>query len=75
MKNLQTPNQPTQGAPTISQEIVKNSKNLECANCGNLIFEEKMTFKKISAIMSPSAKEELLPIAAIVCSKCGLIPY
>lgn len=41
---------------------------------GNMLWDSLMLFKKISPLMSPSGKEELLPAEIIVCKKCGKIP-
>jgi len=61
-------------APSITPEMIRNSKTIAC-ECGGLIFEEKIIFKKLSAIISPSGKEETIPMPVMVCSKCGLVPH
>jgi hypothetical protein len=43
---------------------------VEC-ECGNNTFDSKMMFKKCSAILSPSGKEEHVPVEIVVCTKCG----
>lgn len=57
----------------ITEQNIRDSKPVTCG-CGGMIFEEKMMFKKVSAILSPSAKEELFPLNLVVCVKCGLVP-
>ena len=57
----------------ITAEIVKNSPLIIC-NCGGVVFSEKMMFRRISAIMSPSGKEELFPMNVIICDSCGKTP-
>lgn len=37
-------------------------------------FETKIMFKRISPIVSPSGKEEHVPLEIVVCSKCGKVP-
>ena len=61
------------GKPQITPSMLKNSQNIVC-ECGGLIFSEKLFFKKISAILSPSGKEEVAPIPIIVCENCGKVP-
>lgn len=61
------------GKPQISPQMLRNSKNIVC-ECGGLIFSEKLFFKKISAIISPSGKEEVAPMPIIVCENCGGVP-
>lgn len=41
---------------------------------GNLLWESSMLFKKLSPLMSPSGKEELLPAEIIICKRCGKVP-
>jgi hypothetical protein len=67
--------QPTQGMgkPQITPELLRNAPNIQC-ECGGLIFQEKLFFKKISAIISPSGKEEVAPMPIIVCESCGKVP-
>ena len=40
----------------------------------NQLFETKLMFKKVSAILSPTGREEHVPIEVVICSKCGKIP-
>jgi hypothetical protein len=61
------------GVPKITVEQIKNSKQVEC-DCGGVIFVEKMMFKKISPILSPTGNEEIYPMQVIVCDSCGKIP-
>ena len=63
--------QPAQ--PQITSDMIKNSQDIYC-DCGGQMFSEKLTFKKLSAILSPSGKEELIPMPIIVCDACGLVP-
>ena len=68
---------PGQGFPTdimrIDIGMLKNSKFQKC-DCGGVMFEEKIMFKKISALISPTGKEELYPLQVLVCDKCGKVP-
>jgi len=66
MKNLN----PQQGP---SAEIIRNSPVFKC-DCGSVVFTEKLTFRKISAIISPTGKEEMAPIPMVICDKCGKVP-
>lgn len=59
--------------PTISAEAIKNAQQVKC-DCGGIVFNEKLTFKKISKILSPTGKEEMVPMPIIVCDKCELVP-
>ena len=57
----------------ISMDQLKASKEVIC-DCGGAMFTEKLMFKKISAILSPTAKEEVYPMQVIVCDSCGKVP-
>jgi RNase P subunit RPR2 len=57
----------------VNAEMIRNSKNLTCIGCGGMLFEEKMFFKVLSPLISPSGKEELHMVPVIACSKCGKV--
>jgi hypothetical protein len=57
---------------STNQKMILESPNLTC-ECGCKIFDQKMVIKRISALLSPSGKEEFLPIDVVVCSKCGAL--
>lgn len=59
--------------PQITEETVKNAKTVVCP-CGGKVFSEKMMFKTISPIVSPTGKEELFPLNLVVCESCGKVP-
>jgi hypothetical protein len=65
--------QPIQ-APRITPDIIRNSPTIECEECGGKLFTEKLMFKKISALISPTGKEEVVPMPLLVCEKCGKVP-
>ena len=69
----QRSNLPGAGKPQITPDMLRNSKNVVC-ECGGMIFTEKLFFKTISAIISPSGKEEVAPMPIIVCENCGGVP-
>jgi hypothetical protein len=46
---------------------------VECKE-GNKLFETKLMFKKVSALISPSGKEEHVPLEVVICSTCGKVP-
>jgi hypothetical protein len=57
----------------LNLDIIKSAKLQKC-DCGGVIFTEKIMFKKISALVSPTGKEELYPLQVMICDKCGKIP-
>ena len=59
--------------PAITSDMIKNSQTIKC-ECGGILFTEKLTFKKLSAILSPTGKEEVIPMPVIICDDCGKVP-
>ena len=64
---------PPMSPPQVTTEMIKMSANVVC-ECGGMIFTEKMFFKKISALISHSGKEDLAPLPVLICDKCGKVP-
>ena len=40
----------------------------------NKLFEPKLLFKRVSPLISPTGKEEFVPVEVMICAKCGKIP-
>jgi len=57
----------------LTGDIIKQCKNLTC-DCGGILFREGALYKKLSAIISPTGKEEVFPITVIICESCGKVP-
>ena len=57
----------------LSEDTIKNSKFIEC-DCGGTMFTEKMMFKNISKILSPTGKDEIFPMNVIICERCKKVP-
>jgi uncharacterized Zn finger protein len=64
------------GGQPESQRInldLNQAIDIECANCGNKFFHEVTFFKKISALLSPTGQEGIIPIPTYACLECGNI--
>jgi hypothetical protein len=61
------------GAPQLTPAVIKNAQSIKC-DCDGILFNEKITFKKISSFLSPTGKEEIIPIPVMVCEACGKVP-
>jgi len=48
-------------------------KDIVCENCESKIFREATMFKKLSALLSPTGKEQVIPIPVFRCDDCGHI--
>lgn len=55
-------------------KMVFDSPNVVCPKCGSKLFKEVYALKKISTIISPTGKEETIPIPFYACAECGTIP-
>ena len=42
--------------------------------CGNTTFRKSMMFKRLSPLMSPSGREEFVPVEICICESCNKIP-
>jgi len=48
-------------------------KDLVCENCGCKFFRQVNAFKKIGALVSPTGKEQIIPVPVFRCDECGHI--
>ena len=44
---------------------------VECESCGGKTFKQTMMLRKISAIVSPTGEESLIPVMVFACEHCG----
>lgn len=49
------------------------AQDIVCENCGNYTFQEVLLMKKLSALLSPTGKETIIPIPTFSCNACGYI--
>lgn len=67
--------QPQQGQPDPNQMQVKvelkDTSDVSCEKCGHKLFTQLMMFKKLSAVMSPTGQESMIPIQVFACNDCG----
>ncbi len=52
---------------------LKNTDNIKCEECENETFVPAFIIKQISALMSPTGQETLVPVQVFKCSKCDHI--
>lgn len=65
---MSTRNEPPKVNVDISQ-----AEDIVCENCGNYTFNEVMLMKRLSALLSPTGKEAIVPIPTFACNACGFI--
>ena len=44
-----------------------------CESCGNDTFHHVFKMRKLSALLSPTGEETMIPIQVFACTKCGHI--
>ena len=48
-------------------------KDIKCENCGCRFFRQVHAFKRVSALVSPTGKEQIIPVPTYRCDDCGYI--
>lgn len=48
-----------------------NALDVACEQCGCKTFREVAFIKKVSALVSPTGKEAVVPVGTFSCSACG----
>ena len=52
---------------------LKDTQEFAC-ECGNDVFLPVFKFRVISALISPTGKESMIPVQQFQCTSCGNIP-
>ena len=64
-----------EGMPQKQVQIdISKADTITCDDCGNASFIQAFFLKKISALMSPTGKEAVVPMQVFSCGNCGAIP-
>ena len=53
---------------------ISKTDTITCENCGNASFIQAFFLKKVSALVSPTGKEAIVPMQVFSCGNCGTIP-
>lgn len=48
-------------------------KDYCCEECGCMYFRQVVAFKRVSALISPTGKEQMMPMQTFRCDECGWI--
>ena len=70
-KNRPQPGQQPQAEVSVD---LSKADTLQCDDCGNYLFINSYVIKRISAIMSPTGEEGLVPVQVYSCGNCGKVP-
>ena len=50
---------------------VEDLTDIVCENCGGRFFREVNAFKRVPALISPTGKEQIIPVPTFRCDDCG----
>ena len=53
---------------------ISKTDTIVCEECGNASCIQAFFLKKVSALVSPTGKEAIVPIQVFSCGNCGAIP-
>ena len=53
---------------------LSQAETLKCEYCNNVLFISSTIIKRLSAIISPTGQEALVPIDVYSCGNCGKVP-
>jgi len=57
------------GQPQMNLDLSQAS-DVKCDKCDNDSFKQAILLKRMSALISPSGQEILIPVSAFACEKC-----
>ena len=64
-----------EGMPQKQVQIdISKADTITCDDCGNASFIQAFFLKKVSALVSPTGKEAIIPMQVFSCGNCGAIP-
>ena len=52
---------------------LSQAQDIVCENCSNYTFNEVVLMKRLSALLSPTGKDAIIPIPTFACNACGFI--
>jgi len=50
---------------------MSQTTTIKCEKCENSTFKQTLLIRKMSALVSPSGQETVIPVAVFACEKCG----
>ena len=53
------------------QVDIRDAETIKCNDCNNYLFITSFVLKKLSAIVSPTGQETLIPVQVYSCGNCG----
>ena len=59
------------GDNSQQQIDISKTSEIKCEVCLNDTFEQTLMLRKLSALVSPTNQETIVPMAVFACQKCG----
>tara|TARA_B100000131_G_scaffold267296_1_gene265533 strand:+ start:260 stop:514 length:255 start_codon:yes stop_codon:yes gene_type:complete len=59
------------GGNPLDDVDLTHAKTLECEKCKCVGFKQTMMLKKLSALVSPTGQEAIIPVGVFACDHCG----
>ena len=53
---------------------LSTAETMKCEQCGSTLFNTAFVIKRISAIVSPSGQEAIVPVQVYSCDGCSKVP-
>jgi DNA-directed RNA polymerase subunit RPC12/RpoP len=68
------PRKPIKKPQANVQVDLREADTIKCDDCGNYLFITSFILKRVSAIVSPTGEEALVPVQVYSCGDCGKVP-
>ena len=66
---------PMKPLPKAKQRVdLSQAETILCESCNNSLFIESYVLKRVSAIVSPTGQEAIVPIQVYSCDGCSKVP-
>ena len=62
--------------PKKQQQVqvdLRDAETIKCEDCNNYLWIQSFGLKRLSALVSPSGQEALVPIQVYSCGNCGKV--
>jgi hypothetical protein len=60
--------------PKQTQIDINDTEMVKCDDCGNASFIQAFFLRRLSALMSPTGQEAMIPVQIYSCGNCGKVP-
>ena len=66
---------PMKPLPKAKQRVdLSQAETMKCESCENSLFIESYVLKRLSAIVSPTGQEAIVPVQVYSCDGCSKVP-